>query len=112
MNKAFQRNKKKLTLELHSACLNEMMLNEYRRARKSIIESRKLSKKAKKFGVIYDWDNAEFDHDFGWLSVQQLICSPNQEEGFISIFTSLEDIPLDQVAKFEHFFVSGAANKK
>ena len=89
MNKIFLKNKKRLTHLIHSARLNEMTLNEYIIILKRRHESKKLHKKTKKFGVMYDWENAEFDKELGWLYVQEFICAPTKEAGFISIYTNL-----------------------
>lgn len=102
MNSIFTRNKKHFSSLLRSSRLNEMTLSEY----KTIYQRVNDLKKIKKHGVLYDWDNADFDRNLGWLCVQQYIASPLKEEGCVSIFTSLEELPQEQVSKFKHLFNS------
>jgi len=105
MRKQIQLNKKRLTKVIQSARANEMTLREYLIILNRVKESVKLRKKGKKFGVEYDWQNAEFDKNLGWLMVPQVINSVNREQGFISIFMSSEELPTEQQSLYAHYFL-------
>jgi len=111
MYKIFKRNKKRLSVILYNARINDMTLNEYRIILHRLQESKALRKKYKKFGVVLDWANAEFDPGLGWLMVQEYVKSTKREEGHIAVFTGINDLPADVKPLFESQFL-GSQNDK